>query len=217
VVWPSPGGPQVTLTGTIRTALGSLAVEGVRFRGCNKIDIDCAGPVAETFSDVNGFVSIQVDNGFDGYLEIVKDGYYPVLLFTNPPITQDVSINTALGLFTPAQFAGLTGAAGVTVNTERGHVLTGAEDCNANTTAGVSLTLSTAGDGSTPFYLRNSIPDATVSTTDDSGLGGFLNVTPGFAFLTGKVASIDMTMGKSSILVRKGYLSAVVPLIPSPL
>lgn len=205
------------MTGTIRTALGSVAVEGVRFRACNKIDIDCAGPTAETFSDVSGFVSIQVDNGFEGYLEIVKDGYYPVLLFTNPPITQDVSIDTALGLFTPAQFGGLTGAAGVTVDPERGHVLTGAKNCDDTTTAGVSLTLSTADASSTQFYLRNSIPDATVTTTDDSGLGGFLNVTPGFAVLTGKVASIDMTMGKSSILVRKGYLSAVVPLIPSPL
>jgi hypothetical protein len=70
-----------------------------------------------------------------------------------------------------------------------------------------------AGATTTLVYLASKVPSKTATATDSSGEGGFFNVKPGPAAITGSVGG--KPFGTVKVLARAGFLSQS-NLVPTP-
>ncbi len=138
--------------------------------------------------------------------------FAPALLFMNPPVTADLQQPLGLPLLPSAALPSIVQAAGAQLDPTTGNLFITAVDCDGNTSAGVTYSISQASDQVTQLYVDNGVVSDTVFETDRSGIGGFVGVPPGFAEVVGTNAE-QQRIGKIGVLARPFTLtySALVP------
>jgi hypothetical protein len=188
-------------------------VAGVNARLCRKLDTQCEQPIlAGLQSDALGKLVLQTPMGFDGFVELTSPGALSGLYFFYPPVTQPLEIPLVpiLPMTELSTFAQLVGA---DLLQGRGHLVVGTYDCTHTSAAGVSFSSAEADSQSLPFYMVKGVPSSKATATDSSGWGGFLNLLPGTATLSGKLSS-GQSLGVESTLIRADTITytALLPL-----
>jgi hypothetical protein len=216
VTWPAPvESRKVTVTIRMRDLITGLATPGVTGRLCPRLDYPCDHPIGDEISaDGEGNLSLPVELGFDGYVELRAPDKMPGLYFFYPPVDGDREV-PFMPLFTPTvagQFAQINGKS---LRLDRGSVLLATYDCQHSPADGVSLR-SKEGDADTAaFYIVGKLPKANATATDISGQAGLINLPPGPVEIVGSVASDGRIIGRDSVWVRAGAFT-YTSLVPSP-
>lgn len=111
--------------------------------------------------------------------------YAPALLFFNPPIVADVPAPIPLQLLPSPALPAVVEAAGADLDPTTGNLFITALDCDGRPAAGVTYAIAQHRDRVTALYVDSGVVSDTVFETDDSGIGGFVGVPPGFVQVTG--------------------------------
>ena len=183
--------------------------QGLQARFCPKLDVECdiALP-GRYYLQPDGALVIDVEAGFDGYVELSAPDTTPALFFVTEPVWHDTVIRSVLPLVSPEGFAGIAQNLGTELDLEQcGHVYALASDCDGVPAEGVRFELEGMTPDVTPYYMINNVPVASAEQTDASGSGGFLNIPAGFTRVTGFVASSDAEIGEAGFIVRPGAVS----------
>ena len=190
---------------------------GIVIRGCAKLDVVCANPiVASVTTDADGNAKLAIPAGFDGYLELTGPSIVPALWYFSPlPDAEAAPRSYNVGLLSPASFSQIAATVGASIDDTAGHSFNFALDCARSYGtfgSGVSFTPSATRTGTRSFYLINGLPSTTATTTDGSGVGGFVNLKPGVLTITGDLAG--QRTGSVSVLIRAGVIT-YSPIAPS--
>ncbi|HEU4534674.1 MAG TPA: hypothetical protein VFS00_11175 [Polyangiaceae bacterium] len=223
VRYEAPAGPEATVRLDLVDLITSTPVTGFRAYACRKADLDCASPIAGgEFDDPSGRLELRVPtydaatmlNGFNGYLQIEAEGYMPLLYFSNPPVMGDQQQQVPL---VPRElFGGLTQSTGLSgLAPGRGAINLIALDCDDAQAADVHFELESRGDALT-YYLIEGASSGRAADTDRSGIGGFINVAPGFHVARAFRAESGDEIARASVLVREGFIT-YSPMSPTPL
>jgi hypothetical protein len=193
------------------------ALPGIVIRGCAKLDVVCANPiVASVTTDAEGNAKLGIPAGFDGYLELTGPSIVPALWYFSPlPDAQAAPRSYNVGLLSPASFSQIAATVGASIDDTAGHSFNFALDCAQSYGtfgSGVSFTPSATRTGTRSFYLINGLPSTTATTTDGSGVGGFVNLKPGVVTVTADLAG--QRTGSVSVLIRAGVIT-YSPIAPS--
>lgn len=111
--------------------------------------------------------------------------YAPSMLFFNPPIVTDVTAPIPLQLFPTSGLPAVIAAAGIQIDPTAGNLFIQALDCDGHPAAGVTYQISQYQEQVSPLYVNNGIVSESVTATDETGIGGFMRVPPGFVSVTG--------------------------------
>jgi hypothetical protein len=218
VGWPSTGSAKAKLSLPIVDVLTSKPPTGVAVRLCPKLDPACASPLAGSAS-VNvttGMLEATVDAGFDGYLELSSPSITTALFFITKPVWRDTVLSSVLPVVSKAGFEQIATAIGTTLDlTTKGHVYVLASDCLDAPAAGVRFEIDTSSPTTKSYYMIKNVPVGDTAATDVSGSGGFLNLSPGFAKVTGYVAASGARVGEAGFAVRAGAVS-YLRVLPTP-
>lgn len=214
VVWPAPAAPTAVVTVVLTDIITTEPVPNLAMKLCRKLDTACDAPLqTDLVSDATGRVSFAISAGFDGYLESTSSGIMPFLYFFYPPVTVDREI-PAVPILQASAMSTFVDLAGAQLMPDRGHFLARAYNCLGQTTDGVSMS-SPEGDAATiPFYMIKNFPTIKASATDSSGNGGLLNLHPGTATLSGKLAD-GSSIGVLSAMIRAGRITYTA-MVPAP-
>lgn len=190
-------------------------LEGVSVRGCARLDVTCTRPVVGSVtSDAQGNAPLRLPGGFDGYLEISGPTIVPALWYFAPLPQGDGQYT--VGLLSEASFNQIAQTVGATIDPNAGHTFNFALDC-ARTYgafgAGVSFTSDATAPATRGFYLIDGLPSTTATSTDSSGIGGFVNLKPGVLTLASNLGG--QRIGSVSVLIRAGVIT-YSPIAPSP-
>jgi hypothetical protein len=217
---PQPPPLSVSVSGTavveitVRGLVDDLPVTMASARLCRRLDLDCLEPLSPQYApNPDGIFTLQVELGFDGYVEIIAPERVPGLYVFSPPVTSNRTIPW-LPLLRPTELAQFATLGGRPLVEGRGHVMLGAYDCQLQAAPGVRLSSSDADQTTSPFYVVSKLPSWTASGTDVSGEGGLINLRPGPATVTGALGD-GRQIGTLSVVVRPGSISYTT-LIPMP-
>ena len=219
VTWPTPLLTTIDMTGTVQDYLTDAPIAGATVKVCARTDTDCTAPLDEGTTDALGEAVVTVplgSTGFDGYFDIAAAGYVPALRYTVDPITSVPSAAASTApLITTTTFAMLAGAAGITIDPARGHLILTAMDCEPAFAAGVALTVDTADSSSTRLYMVGGLPSTTATETDVSGGAGYVNLPAGAATVSTSLAATSDAVGSTDINIRAGAI-AMFTMPPTP-
>lgn len=187
-------------------ANSTMPIVGARVDLCTKLDPACSTPEAMMLTNTNGDVTFSVRKGFSGFVAITKDGFqetdfhFPVSI--NKPETY-----TGIQLAPPSIVGALTGSLSLPPNPERGLILVSVYNCNNVGAAGVKLSAKEADAATRSFYAAGSLPSATLTETEVSGFGGFLNAPPGVFTIEAQRASDGRLLSRLAVSVKKNALT----------
>lgn len=213
--------------------LGSSPLEGALSEACTRYDtavgVDtmaasyCAAPLSSSTSDTDGYSSLPVPRGFDGYVATHPPPSFPsmvpTLAFWFPPLATNDPLEIApedgLLVLSKGELSALVSQVSTKpVDPTLGHVFVGAADCNNDPADGVALSISNRADSTVPFYDSSGLPSANLTETGADGRGGFVNVPPGAVTVEGRRNGVKIA--SFTILVRAGFVT-YLRLVPSPL
>ncbi|HYQ04520.1 MAG TPA: hypothetical protein VER96_37865 [Polyangiaceae bacterium] len=190
---------------------------GVNGLLCRNLDVECENPVgAMATSDETGMITLQVEKGFDGFVQLTSPKIAPSMYFLTPPASGDLEL-PMVPLASPFAASSIVLQAGGNpwAKDTSGIVLLTAFDCTGTAAAGLNFSIGGTPDPKTfIFYLVGGYPTTTVSITDDTGYGGLVNVPAGVATVSALLGGPSgHKVSKISVLVRAGYVSysAVTP------
>lgn len=185
---------------------------GVSARVCRRRDVACADAVTGVqSSDASGYLSFTVPAGFDGYVRFEGESISPSLYFFDPPVRSDLP-NLSVSVSSPEAAAGLALLIGATPDANLGNAIATVYDCFGAPAEGVTLSVGSVGAAARSFYIRNGLPSAAASNTDETGYGGVVNAAMGSVTFS---ASIDELMiGSVTVLVQPGALT-VAQIVPN--
>lgn len=216
VLWPSAGSGQVTLSMMVIDVLTSAPPQDLDVKLCPKLDVNCTNPSPSGSQfTAEGMLQVTVNAGFDGYLEMSSPTITTSLFFPTRPIWEDTVVPGMMPVVSPEGFDGIAQAIGTTRDPALGHTFVMAANCNDEPAGGVRLEVSKENAQTARYYMVNNAPMASENATDPAGNGGFLNLDPGFATITGYVAASGATIGEASFIVRAGAVS-YPRVIPTP-
>jgi hypothetical protein len=211
---PAPMSGLALVEITVRGLVDDLPLAQATARLCRRLDLDCAEPITSRFSPTpEGVFALQVELGFDGYVEINAPERVPGIYVFSPPVTANRSIPW-LPMLRPAELFQFASLGGKPLVEGRGHVMLGAYDCQAQAAPGVRLSSTDADQRTSPFYVVSKLPSLTAAGTDVSGQGGLLNLRPGPATVTG-VLGDGRQIGTLSVVVRPSSITYTT-LTPAP-
>lgn len=231
---PMPKKPKVQVKVPLIELVTKMPVTNVAAKVCAKIDVNCSSPLATTAPDAMGILTLTLDAGFDGFVEIlpllpdsgcqVEAGadaaacfsalVIPSLVFFNPPLVDDLTYITVLMLNYDTLVV-LAKANGDTIDPSQGAVFLEAVDCSFHAAKDVTISLDSTGSQTHGFYFSNGLPSLTASATDVTGYGGFINVPIGARTVTGVLKTTQKSIGKTSVLSKAGFISYTT-MAPSP-
>jgi hypothetical protein len=201
---PAPGTAVVELS--VRGLVDELPITAARARLCRRLDIACTQPISVSFApDSEGVFRLEVELGFDGYVEIMAAERVPGLYVFSPPVSGNRSI-PALPLVRPNEIAQFATLGGRPLIEGRGHVMLGAYDCLQHAAPGITLSSTDADQRTSPFYVVGKLPSLTAVGTDGSGRGGIINLRPGPVNVTG-VLGDGREIGTLSVVVRPNSIT----------
>jgi hypothetical protein len=215
VTWPQPPPRKASIVFRLRDLVTDAPVAGVTGRVCNKLDFDCARPLAGGLvSDGSGTIVFELDAGFDGFVEFGPLGRMPSVYFFYPPVTGDREF-PSLPLMAERELSFFASQGGRPISPDRGHLMLGSYDCLYRPADGVTLSSDDADQATAPFYLVKKVPSFTVEATDSSGRGGMINLRPGSVSVTGSLASDQRRIATVGVFVRPGTITYTT-LLPAP-
>lgn len=211
-VEPTAAGTNVELSIRLNDLLAGKPVTEASVLLCKKLDTLCSTPVESLTPDSDGVVSTTVDSSFTGYFSIDAVGYVPVRNFVD---TGGPAGTVSVTMFTPAASKALNESIAPVTDPEAGFMNINMIDCNGGRAAGVHFEISPSG-GASPYYVVGSILTASVTETDETGNGGFINVPEGTVTVTATLVKTGEVLGVTTTLVRKGT-TTYQPMRPTPL
>jgi hypothetical protein len=204
----NPNGAPLDLPIEARDYLTGAVPADLRIRACFRPDVACMRPATDWLApDATGMVTLPLNEGFSGYLEITGQDEVPTLYVLPAALTpelvqalQGVTISLlpldALLAFGEVSKLELDPGAGVlSMNTF---------DCEGPAAPGVRLELNAA---AVPFSFIDGLPVAFEDTTTDDGAAGFANVLPGLVVVKGFRAGTMDLVGVETVLVRASWVS----------
>lgn len=199
------------LTMHLTDAINSMKVlPGVTAKLCRKLDALCESPVgASAVADETGLITMQVEKGFDGYVQLTDPQIAPSMYFLTPPASGDLDL-PMVPLASPLAAAGIVKSAGGSTwaRDTSGIVLLTAFDCTGKAAPNITFAIGGAPDPNTfIFYLVNNLPTTTVTVTDETGYGGLVNVPEGVTTVSALLEPGGQKVSTISVLVRAGYVS----------
>jgi hypothetical protein len=205
-----PSTKQFVVRIPVISVLSQAPMAGVTARMYRKIDVDAANPLGDpVVSDAKGVIELTVDSGYDGFLTLSHADIGPSLYFFNPPVKKNETV-APIRLASPAMVSALFQQVGKTFDPTRGIVVLTAEDCTGAPAGGIAFT-STMSDAATqPFYSVDGLPTTSTQSTDASGYGGLIGLTPGTLAITGSRNAVGDTteaIGKLSLFVKASSVS----------
>jgi hypothetical protein len=193
---------------TMVDLLSQRPLPGLALTLCAKLDATCMLPIASFVSNEAGQMDVEMNAGFDGYFQAVGAGIYPTLIF--PPNTRRQRAPSTLPMVPASFFGTMFSGIGVTIANNRSVILTTALDCLGRPTAGLSLASPQADAQTVSYLLAGGVPSRAAAATDETGVGGFVNVPAGSAVITSTIAATNRLAGTAGVQVRAGYLSMVL-------
>ena len=209
---PLPTSAGYKLTMHLTDAVDSTKVlPDINAQLCRKLDSTCDSPVGKTAtSDETGLITLQVEKGFDGFVQLTGTKIAPSMYFLTPPVSGDLDL-PMVPLATPFIASQIVLGAGGNpwAKDTSGIVLLTAFDCTGTAAAGLNFAIGGAPDPKTfIFYLVKSLPTTDVSVTDDTGYGGLVNVPEGVKTVSALLGGPGgHKISEISVLVRAGYVS----------
>jgi len=199
------------LTMHLTDAQSTKPLQGVVAQLCRNLDDKCAEPVGPVVtSDDAGVVTMQVEPGFNGYVQLTSSRIAPSLYFLTPPASGDLDL-PMVPLASPLAAAAIVSAAsgGMTWAKETsGIVLLTAVDCQGKPAANINFSVAGMPDPNTfIFYVVGDFPTTDVSVTDTTGYGGLVNVPAKNTTIYASLEPDGRKVSQISILVRAGYVS----------
>jgi hypothetical protein len=214
VSWPPPKVSRVTVTIQFRDIITNAPLTDVTVNVCRKFDYDCTQPIETGLHPpASGDLALQLDAGFDGFLEMNMEGTLPGLFYFYPPVNEDRTI-AGLPLLTTGILTQVLALSGKTYDPQKGVALVGAMDCRNLPAEGVHIWTTDADADTTAFYVIKKIPSATAMLTDASGEGGLVNLKPGSVGLTGTLQD-GRSLGTVTVVVRPMGIT-YTSIVPSP-
>jgi len=202
---PVKKGETVTLNILVRDSLSTDPIPNVHALVCKKLDLACIEPIAETITQDDGHIVVDVPKDFAGYIQLDKPKYMPALYFL-PPSLRDGNLQPA-----PMLGASLTDtlavAIGARVDPTRGQLWLVVEDCFGTPLEGVSFQTLMRDPKTLGFYVRDLLPLPEAMETDGVGNGGFLNFPAGNAVVESILMRTGLKLTTSSVFVRPGHIS----------
>ena len=209
---PPPTSAGYKLTMHFTDAINSMKVlPDISAQLCRKLDAECESPVgAMSISDETGMVSLQVEKGFDGFVQLTGAKIAPSMYFLTPPVSGDLDL-PMVPLASPFAASSIVTQAGgnAWAKDTAGIVLLTAFDCAGAAAAGINFSIGGTPDPKTfIFYLVNALPTTAATVTDDTGYGGLVNVPAGVTTVSALLGGPSgHKISKISVLVRAGYVS----------
>jgi hypothetical protein len=203
--------------------LPASPLSGLGVSACAAGDATCA-VLDHGVTDPTGLVQLHVPNqnaqqaaiGMNGaYLQIESGdagpSVFPYLYFWGFPLSQK-EWHPYYYLLTPSQFASFAASISPPVipDPAKGHIFAIVYDCVGNAAPGVTVTLSNPA-GATEVDINGTINAPSGST----GFVAFYNVSPGSLVLTATPGDIGKPASQVGVLVRKGFVTAVL-MFPTP-
>lgn len=111
--------------------------------------------------------------------------YAPAMLFFNPPIQRDIDAPMPLQMFPISGVPAVITAAGIQLDPGAGSLFIQALDCDGKPATGVSYQIMQNGADVSALYVNNGIVSGSFTHTDETGIGGFTGVPPGFVSVVG--------------------------------
>ena len=214
VTWPTPEPRPATVVIRLRELVQEVPALGVSGRLCRKLDFECAQPIISGMrADATGTLTVQVETGFDGYVELTAPDRIPGIYFFYPPVRGDREIPN-VPMIKAAELQQFAALAGRPVLAGRGHVMLGAYDCLERPADGVVISTGDGDADTTPFYLIKKIPSLTAMSTDSSGRGGIINLPAGSRAVQGGTPA-GRRIASVGIFVRPGTITYTT-LLPAP-
>lgn len=212
--WPTLPTKPARITFQLQDLVTETPAVGVTARVCRKLDFDCNQPLAAGLvSDASGTLAVDVEVGFDGYVELTGRERLPGVYFFYPPVTDDRVIGN-VPMIRPAELFQFASLAGRPLIQGRGHVMLGAYDCVGRPAEGVSLSSDDADSLTSAFYLVRKVPSLTALGTDSSGRGGLINLRAGSIGVKG--ANVEgLPIATVGMFVRPGAITYTT-LLPVP-
>ena len=221
VVEPTPDPSQkVELSVRLAFASDGNPVTTATVDFCDKLDIDCMGTSPDfpkgLTPDSTGVVTVEVKQGFDGFVRITDDDIVDSRVYVGRPIVEVPKVKE-IQLLRPNEYAALAGIAQGMVDDTRGTAILLAVDCKGDSASGVRFETPNADDESIAFYLINQGPvlPPTATATDKDGFGGFFNLPVSAAVARSFREEDDAYVGESSFQVVANTIS-YVQIAPTP-
>jgi hypothetical protein len=207
----SPLGAQPLVQSLKITDLANgLVPPGVSVRACSQPDIDCVMPITERLTlDEEGWVTLPLYEGFDGYLEIEGDTIVPTLLIYSDPLTVEMQVDREpFAVVTRALLPRLSLATGVQQDPNLGLVHLRVFDCQRVAAPGVTFSINQ--EDAWRWYFVGELPTSLADETTESGLGGFINVAPGIALVNAELSGSPVSIASDeSVFVRAGWMTGL--------
>jgi hypothetical protein len=185
-------------------------VAGVPAKLCRKINPECPEPEATGVTDANGDVTFQIPSNLAAFVAFDKfdetlpqdqwtNEWVPANYFINPNVSSDMTIAVQMATFRLLSF--LTLLVEKPQEPERGTVLINVLSCTGGGAPGVVYKADRADELTVPFYVEGSVPNATRTSTNTDGFGGFINIPPGIVALAGEIEETGRPIDTSSVTV----------------
>jgi hypothetical protein len=203
---------------------------GAAIKACDKLDFACTAPLAQSTTDGTGTVAVSVPAGlvgFDGYLDISGgkvDGTgsvsFPALWYPVPYVISD-GWRGRSQILSADEFPQLAIASGTVIDPARGHIAVNAADCAFTPAAGVSYSADAVDRKTQSFYLIGGVPVSSATATDQSGIGGFINLPTALPARLVVVRATSQaaggkSMGSLTFVVRPGTVTTTNLYPPVP-
>lgn len=221
VVEPTPDPSQkVELSVRLAFASDSQPLTSGTVDFCDKLDIDCTGDSPDfpkgLSPEPDGTVTVNVNQGFDGFVRIIDPEIVDSRVYVGRPIVEVPKVKE-IQLLRPNEYAALAGIAQGMVDETRGTAILLAVDCKGDAASGVRFESPNADGDSIAFYLINQGPvlPPTATSTDADGFGGFFNLPVAAAVARSFRADDDAYIGESSFHVVANTIS-YVQIAPTP-
>lgn len=186
----------------------------LRVRACFRADVACGQPATDWLGpDGAGVVTLPLNEGFSGYLEIAGDDEVPTLFVFPAALTPELGQaleGVPISLLPPAALLAFGEAAKLELVPGAGIISINAFDCVGPAAAGVQVALNV---DAVPFAFIDGLPIAFEDTTTDDGAAGFANVPPGLVVVKGFRAGTQDLIGLEAVLVRPSWVT-VTALMP---
>lgn len=185
---------------------------GLTARVCRRLDVACTESLTDIeTTDAGGYVSLNVSAGFEGYVRFEGEAIAPTLYFFDPPVRSNLA-DVVVSVSSPQTLAGLAALTGATLEASLGIVLVTVYDCAGAPAEGVTISAGSVTSSAKSFYVRNGLPAATATATDESGYGGIVNAPPGTATFS---SSFDQgAIGSVTVLVQPGAVT-IAHIVPN--
>ncbi len=189
----------------VRNGASGLPLSGARIRACELDDPLCADrTIWEGTSPEDGQISFEVPRAFDGVLLAEREGYRGGLMRLLP--SESERPGALFSLFPAGLFGVLVSTAGVSADRDTTLLLVDVEDCTGALGVGVEVEVAGRVDG-VPVYLRDNVLDPDATQTDEVGLGGVVDVSPGSYEVITRVAQGGQEIARTTVPVPTGFVA----------